>query len=454
MSVYKDTAEQVKIIDIISTLKKFEILKILAYAGCGKSSTLKRITQVYSQNTFAYFAFNNENVNEAKKDFNSNVFVSTLNSFAKKGILRTDQILREQDYNMHDISDILNIPLDSANKTKTILNYYLTSGYLDIRETANDLVIGSTGEFELTQKLYDLMESGSIEVTHDYYMKAFQLKADFTKYNYDYVMLDEAQDTNDVAIEIFKKFNAAKIAVGDDFQQIYLFRGSDNALHKLDATYTKYLSSTFRCQQHIVDIANSIIVNIRNAKQPLISKNTVTNPVIKTTAYITRTNAKLIEAINVMDDFRLIRKPSSIFKSTINLHFFLTKNYDKIAKEFKYLLRFKNKSELVEHAKKYNRVEITSALAIAQRYKGYLFVLFKKAKNHNNKSNTIITTVHSSKGLEFDRVLLLNDFKHIEDLINIQGTNPREFIEETNLRYVAVTRARYEIANYRFVYED
>ena len=72
----------------------------------------------------------------------------------------------------------------------------------------------------------------------------------------------------------------------------------------------------------------------------------------------------------------------------------------------------------------------------------------------DNKTVTL-TTAHSSKGLEFDEVALLGDFTHLADIQDelrtlIQDGAPagdinsvaQSLYEETNLYYVALTRAR------------
>ena len=83
----------------------------------------------------------------------------------------------------------------------------------------------------LIKELMELIDSEKIKEPHDYYLKKFQIKEDPTN-KYDIVMVDEAQDSNGVLIDILdKKFpKAKKIIVGDTYQQIYSWRGAINSL--------------------------------------------------------------------------------------------------------------------------------------------------------------------------------------------------------------------------------
>ena len=83
----------------------------------------------------------------------------------------------------------------------------------------------------LIKELMELIDSEKIKEPHDYYLKKFQIEEGPTN-KYDIVMVDEAQDSNGVLIDILdKKFpKAKKIIVGDTYQQIYSWRGAINSL--------------------------------------------------------------------------------------------------------------------------------------------------------------------------------------------------------------------------------
>ncbi|MCT7649202.1 DEAD/DEAH box helicase family protein [Aliarcobacter butzleri] len=79
--------QQKEIIEKSKQLIKNQKLKINAFAGTGKTTTLKAITEQISNQRFLYLAFNNDIVKEAKKSFKSNVFTTTINSLVSNEVL-------------------------------------------------------------------------------------------------------------------------------------------------------------------------------------------------------------------------------------------------------------------------------------------------------------------------------------------------------------------------------
>lgn len=286
------------------------------------------------------------------------------------------------------------------------------------------------------------MQENKIPITHSFYLKEFSLTFDPAKYNFDFVLLDEAQDTNEVTLNIFNQFNSKKILVGDKHQSIYKFRGAVNAMDKVETDYSLFLSHTFRCSKDVVSFANYVLKTYKNEQKELISSKLESSKDDNTIAYITRTNSQTIFLISKYDDFHLYKTPQQLFKTAIQVHYFLTKKFDKLYDDFKYLIKYENKQGLTEYAKKYNDVNLQSAIRVASTFKGYLFVLLNKAKIKNNKNSKIkILTAHTSKGLEFENVVLGADFKSLCKI------NDREIlIEEANLLYVAITRAKSKIS--------
>ena len=89
---------------------------------------------------------------------------------------------------------------------------------------------------------------------------------------FDFILVDEYQDTNHVQMSIVMQLCREKLrvcAVGDDSQSIYSFRGAniDNILnfqHQLPGTRLFKLEQNYRSTQTIVEAANSLIRHNRN----------------------------------------------------------------------------------------------------------------------------------------------------------------------------------------------
>ena len=82
-----------------------------------------------------------------------------------------------------------------------------------------------------TREALGRMDKGQIGVTHDFYLKKFQLSN--PSLAYDYILFDEGQDASPAMLDVFLKQRAIKIIVGDAHQQIYGWRYAINSLQKV-----------------------------------------------------------------------------------------------------------------------------------------------------------------------------------------------------------------------------
>lgn len=71
---------------------------------------------------------------------------------------------------------------------------------------------------------------GTFPVTHDTYLKLFQLSGPDLSRRWDTILFDEAQDANPVTSALVLGQRCRIVLVGDRYQQIYRFRGADDAL--------------------------------------------------------------------------------------------------------------------------------------------------------------------------------------------------------------------------------
>ena len=155
----------------------------------------------------------------------------------------------------------------------------------------------------------------------DLLMLTFQLFRDHEeirqKYagRFDYILVDEYQDTNHVQMSIVMQLCKEKLrvcAVGDDSQSIYSFRGAniDNILDyqkQLPGTQLFKLEQNYRSTQTIVEAANSLIHHNRNQIQKeVFSKNDKGEKILYKPAYSDKEEAlivaKNIQRIKRQDD--------------------------------------------------------------------------------------------------------------------------------------------------------
>jgi superfamily I DNA/RNA helicase len=243
-----------------------------------------------------------------------------------------------------------------------------------------------------------------------------------------------------------------------------------------------HLTYTFRfSKESQVKIANDILYYLKNEDEDKLikpaRKDEVNENDIKDTCIICRTNAQLIEIFSEnTNKIKPVRDPK-VFFSTIRKIFERKIRTPEYCREFEdYLLALEDLGEKTEDG------ELLSSVSLIKRFDcdERLFIELYRQANANYKSkdnfSCFITTAHTSKGLEWDKVIIAEDFKTIEDLLGIIeikdedkiqkyvsfNDNGKMFVkvpagelrnffgkirsnvikEELNLLYVAVTRAK------------
>lgn len=456
--------------EILESVKQYRSIKINAFAGTGKTTTLKLIAQTYKEKKILYLAFNSAIKNEATSIFPTNTNVKTTHGLAFGAIKKNTQIDLNKitNYRAIDISKEFNIPYNQAVGALKIFDNFCNT-------TKNEIEPKDI-EHKTAKKMFDKMLISKMNPTHSFYLKYYYLlisTQQIQQFNYDIIMLDEAQDTNEVTLGIFEALSSkVKIYVGDEHQQIYSFRGSKNALSKIKSDKKLYLSCSFRFNNDIANYANLLLKNFKNESVTIDTLKDNKNTKIETHGYISRTNTQLISIISNRiqnrQPFVTVRDPNEIFNLTIEVYYILTNKKDEV-KRNKFLKDFKKEEDILDYANEVDDYELKSALKMAKEYKEKLFVLkdisdkfFTAWKNKTTNGFDkrlseilFLTTAHTAKGLEWDKVTIADDFTDFADLIVDFGCSDlkefqeeqnylpnQELIDEFNLFYVAVTRAK------------
>jgi len=436
------TQEQQKILNAVKRNEK--IIKVNAFAGTGKTFTLTQIAQnLPKYYKGLYLAFNKSIQEEAKTKFSKNIKVKTTHGLAYYYIIikkMRNQVKIGSEFKPLEIANTFGVDLQMGIDVCSRLESFFNSD-IDKIEPLNDSILESE-IVDIANMLLDNMRNGFTDrVTHSFYLKEFELSLKNNKIKnfekFDIVFLDEAQDTNNVTLSIFNNIPAKqKVLVGDKHQQIYAFRGSVNAMNKIKTKNVYYLTHSFRFPENIAYRASTFLKIFKNEEKPLIGKGETINK-IKTKAYLSRTNAKLIEKMIEIDElidirkdtnFKTIRHPDALFGLVLNLIKLF--NEDEIEKEYKYL-------ENVESIEKYgevknlsdkltlmaydtNDVELLGSLNLINKFGEFKILdIYKIAKDFythlkNESVDWFLSTAHTSKGLEWDYVELADDFDPID----------------------------------------
>jgi F-box protein, helicase, 18 len=467
-------------------------IKINAVAGSGKTTTIIEYAKARPANSrILYLAFNKSVKLEAAKKFTEsglkNVQVETAHSLAYKHIvLRSNYNIRHQEYKTQEIVDLLKFQVKGekhasyivANHINKLVAYFCNSNknkvqdlnYLSLITEAKAKAFVSKHFDEIVQQariLLAKMDKGEIEITHDFYLKKFQLSN--PNLPYDYILFDEGQDASPAMLHTFLNQSATKVIVGDTHQQIYGWRYAVNSLSQAD--FKSYnLSNSFRFSQNVANLAIEILKWKNHFNTP-ISINITGKGADKigtTKAIIARTNLGLI--LNAIEFITENTKVKHIyFEGNINSYTYAddgTSLYDvlnlyngkKMQIKDALIKGMKDINELEDYIRKTEDKQLGMMLEMVKEYENEIYDIIKTIKNKHvdnaekHKAEMIFSTVHRCKGMEYDSVELVNDFITEEKLEKLKNENKEiseefelsipKLNEEINLLYVAVTRSK------------
>lgn len=460
------TAEQQQIIDTDPV--PGQILKILAFAGTGKTTTLVAYARKRPGLRFLYLAFNKSVQQEAARKFPANVMARTAHSlgFRVKGIPHKNRLV--QRFRANQVMDALNLDnYETARFTMETLHQYLVSA--DPVVGFSHVPASARGHFQRqglkmpdlvaqANRLGRLMCTGDhpdIGMLHDGYLKLYQLSGPVL--DFDCILLDEAQDINPVVSAIVlsqvksdrPEKKPAIIVVGDNHQQIYSFRGAKDTLKTLAAQQTCYLTQSFRFDNNIAKAANMVLSvfkketrRLRGTANP--SKKSPWDPHGHT--IIARTNAVLFDRAVQLYKTHDIGFAGGIQGYRLDLLTSVSFLYDKTRARVQdpFIKGFSNFGDLKSYAAAVEDLELSSVCAVVEKYGPALRTHVERIKQTArppDQAGILLTTAHKAKGLEWNNVLIMDDFVFlVKDgrVIDPAGVDPDEF----NLIYVAMTRAR------------
>lgn len=307
-------------------------IKINAVAGSGKTTTVIEYAKARPKtNKILYLAFNKSVKLEAKKKFVEkgldNVQVETAHSLAYRHIVfKNNYKIRPQGYKTHEIAELLGLEGNGekhaeyivANHINKFISYFCNSekrrfqdlNYLEVISDpkAKAFVSNYYEYIEKQARMFlSKMDKGQIEITHDFYLKKFQLSNQ--KLEYDYILFDEGQDASAAMLDVFFKQKATKVIVGDTHQQIYGWRFAINSLEKADFK-TFNLSTSFRFSQDIASLAIGVLKwkQLIEIEAPLQITGKGTVEKIKSKAVVARTNlGLLLKAIEYVTEKKTVK---------------------------------------------------------------------------------------------------------------------------------------------------
>jgi superfamily I DNA/RNA helicase len=466
-------------------------LRINAVAGSGKTTTIIEYAASRPANArILYLAFNKSVKLEATRKFAeyglTNTKVETAHSLAYKHVVfRLNYKVKAQGYKNSEICQLLDIRGNEekhaefviANHISKFVTYFCNSDKAKVQDLNYlDTVVDAQAKTFVrtfykfiedgTRLLLAKMDRGEIEITHDFYLKKFQLSNPALPY--DYILFDEAQDASAAMLDVFMKQKATKVIVGDTHQQIYGWRHAVNSLDKADFN-TLQLSASFRFTQDIANLATEILSwknHLFECKPVVITGKGASKKEV-TKATIARTNlGLLLKAIEYITDNSKVKH--IYFEGNISSYMYADDgaslydvlslyngNHDRIRD--KLVGSMKDMDDLEEYVEKTEDHQLATMIEIVREYGNEVHGIIKSLKElhtgdeDRHKAEMIFSTVHRSKGMEYDVVYLVNDFLSESKLKELKEKHKSDktvafdtarLNEEINLLYVAITRTK------------
>ena len=182
---------------------------------------------------------------EASQKFPKSTLCSTTHSIAYQGVVKAYN-LRVGNFTYRDIKEV-GITYDHKLEILELIREFCLSSHTTFDDFASGLEVT---EFttKLCNKYLSLMESGTIECTHDFYLKFFHLalRNQLVTYEpFDFIMLDEIGDVNEVTLEIFRLLPARiKVGTGDTCIPAHVRVLTSDGWSKMSSVYSKVQKGT------------------------------------------------------------------------------------------------------------------------------------------------------------------------------------------------------------------
>jgi superfamily I DNA/RNA helicase len=477
-------------------------IAINAVAGSGKTTTIvaacKRLNE--SERDVIFLAFNKLIVEELKMKLKGYAYVSTLHAFGfsilkrlynhpeYKMYIKVDS-WKYQKYvkdNVFSLSKIITPDTDQAKVFGFCCNVdklYALARVNLIEHSDNDL-----------SKLRNLVDEHNIvclfdevEVCNILLADAYKFPKDWTidytdmivlplfhkEYipTYKYVFIDECQDLNTAQrlMMLAASKNGRFIAVGDRNQAINGFAGADcssfDKIANQPNTIELPLSVNYRCGTNMISLAQEIVPHIKAhdgaIKGEVFHVKQLTKDLFKENDMVLcRTSAplvglcmkliesgitavvkgkdiaqdlkNLIENANTKDIKTLLEYLEEEKKKCINVIKEQRKCDDNMAKNSTKYINLEDRCKCIENICMYSIKDTT-------QLKSYINRIFS---DENIENAVMLSTAHKSKGLEANRVMIL-----LPDKLPLKFPHQQRWqeIQEMNLKYVALTRARKEL---------
>jgi len=459
---------QQAIFDWVSSPGKNLIVE--AVAGSGKTTTgVKMLELVPANQRVLFVAFNKHIAKELAKRAPSHVRVTTYHSLGFKAVR---QAYGKVDLDTRKVRRLLEVYFDRTqysliSPVRQIVSLVKANlvedlSYEGLSQLVNyyDIALNSDERTVYQAVEYVMAKCTANTNTIDFDdMCYFPIYHNLPMEKYDFIFIDEAQDTNKNQIELALKCahdDTRIVACGDRYQSLYGFRGADvqaipNLIESLSAD-TLPLSITYRNPKCVVSLVNERFPHI-----PLHAADWAEEGQLQTLPYsLALDRMASSDMVLCRNNAPLVRPAFALIRNGIKA---VIRGRD-IGKGLISLIRKMEADDVFDLSEKlveYEDLEVTKLLLAKRSYAAqtiqdkvetilaigngcqYIHEVEDKIEEvfSDEVEGVVFSTVHKAKGLEADNVYILNP----ELMPSSYASETWELQQEENIEYVAYTRA-------------
>ena len=465
------TAEQLHVLDTVAT---GVTVKVKAYAGATKTTTLRLVGERFNRKRGQYLAFNRDIAADAKRRFPRNVSCRTVHSVAfgatDRALTARLNLPKEPPHHLAARYGLgpIRVPTvigKNVEFTGFQVGRLIADGAARFCRSAQDepeawhipideMVTEPAAE-ELRSMLLPFVvrhwnesidPKGKTAITPDVYLKVWERSR--PQIGADFILFDEAQDSDGLMLSVLQRQQHAQIIyAGDPYQQIYEWRGAVNAMESIQARQCA-LTQSFRFGPHFAALASRILA-LLGERTPVRGQSTITStffeepdPTRLFDAVLCRKNVTVIGTLanGIQAGHRVA------VRANIDEILAFADGADRLMRGERAfrpasLALFETWREVQDYAASFAGRDLLPIVQIIDREgTDYLRDLLSRATPEAD-ADYVVSTIHRAKGLEWDRVKVCGDFRFkTEDDGRTTMTE-----EETRLLYVGLTRARREM---------
>ncbi|MEJ8837656.1 UvrD-helicase domain-containing protein [Ramlibacter sp. AN1133] len=435
-----------------------------AKAGTGKTTTGIGFAKRRPHASLLYMAYNKSLQLEATQRFGENTECRTTHSLAFQAVGKHYSHRVSFNWRALNVRNELNLSnIRAAAIAQSVLIAFFQS-------TASEITLEHAGEAELkfhasehemaagvldAKVLWRRMQdrSDTVTMSPDAYLKMWALTN--PRLNYDFIICDEWQDANPVTAHIVEQQRHARLLVlGDPHQSIYAFRGAINAMEQFPGATRLHLSKTWRFGPKVAQVANLVLSELK--KEQVLIKGMGEDIPYRSGAPVTRlarTNAQLFKEAVLLEG-RGVHWVGGVekykFDRILDAYYLFANQRERINDPF--LRYFTSYGDMVAYATESKDPETKILAQVIDEYRHDTPRLVQLVKTNAVKdqpdAQLTLSTGHGAKGLDFDYVQLADDFEILQECETMLVADPFAQLphQELNLLYVALTRAKKEIA--------